>query len=383
MTSLYFIFAGETSGDLHGSRLMQAMKGAAFCGVGGPQMRKEGFDCLIEMESFQVMGFSDVIQSLPHLLKQFYRVRDHILESKPDCAILIDYPGFNLRLARSLRKKGFKGKIVQYICPTIWAHGKGRIKILADHYDLLLTIYPFEASYFSDTSLKVNYIGNPLAETIRAHSYQTDWKDQTEIPKDREIIALFPGSRKNEIEVHTLQQLQAAAKLKQKYPHFHFALSCAQECLNDRLLQIIQTGPLKLNEDLHMIPPHFHYELMKGCKAALAKSGTVTLELALHAVPTVVHYQLSTLNYLFAKFILRLKLSHYCIVNILGSRTIFPEFIGRKISPADLDDQVEQISTNQTRRTEMIEAGQMVKEQLGNQSSHELAAKAIKEMMAC
>lgn len=387
MTARYFIFAGEASGDLHGSRLMQALKSYDSCalisGVGGPQMRQEGLDCLIEMEKFQVMGFSDVFKSLPQLIKLFYQVRDYILKSKPDCVILIDYPGFNLRLARALRKKNFAGKIVQYICPTVWAHGRGRAQILADHYDLLLTIYPFEAALFSRTPLKVEYIGNPLVETIRTHPYQTDWADQTGLPKNQEIIALFPGSRRSEIELHAPQQLQAAAQLKQRHPHFHIALSCAQDSLKDRLLQLIQNSPLRLNEDVHLVPPRFHYEMMKSCSAALAKSGTVTLELALHSVPAVVHYQLSTLNYLFAKFILRLNLPRYCIVNILAGRTIYPEFIGRKISHTDLQENLEQLAVDQTDRQAIISACEEMKMQLGDHSSHQFAAQAIRELMKC
>ena len=173
----YYLFAGEISGDLHGSRLMQALQSqrdqVSFYGVGGPLMRLEGLDCFIQMEKFQVMGFSDVIKALPHLWKLFYQVRDHILNMQPDCLILIDYPGFNLRLARSLRRKGFKGKLVQFICPSVWAHGKKRIAFLAAYFDLLLSIFPFETAYFAKTSLRVEYIGNPLTETISQHNYQS------------------------------------------------------------------------------------------------------------------------------------------------------------------------------------------------------------------
>ena len=133
----YFIFAGEASGDLHGSALIRSLKqkdpSCQINGVGGVLMRSEEFHCLINTELFQVMGFTDVFLALPRLIPLFKKVRDDILKSNPDCVILIDYPGFNLRLARSLRKHGFKGKLVQYICPTVWAHGKGRIKTLAAH----------------------------------------------------------------------------------------------------------------------------------------------------------------------------------------------------------------------------------------------------------
>ncbi len=383
----YFLFAGEASGDLHGSRLMQALrtteKQVYLSGVGGPYMRQEGLNCFLQMENFQVMGFSDVIKSLPSLLKLFYATRDHILKVQPDCIILIDYPGFNLRLAHALRKQGFKGKIVQYICPTVWAHGKKRIEILASHFDLLLTIYPFEATYFSHTSLQVKYIGNPLAETIQSHHYQTDWMNQIELPAGREIIALFPGSRRGEILRHVPQQLQAALQLKQCNPSLLFAMSCAHDNLRNDLYHLIQQSPLRLNQDLYVVPPCYHYELMKECKTALAKSGTVTLELAFHCIPTVVHYELSTLNYLIAKYILRLRLPHYCIVNILGKQTIFPELINRNISSHNLQEQLNIVHFNSIKRQQIQEACQILKQQLGNQPSHQCAAKAILELIEC
>lgn len=383
----YFIFAGEASGDLHGGRLIQALQKenpfSSICGVGGPCMRQAGLECIIRMEEFQVMGFSDVLKSFPRLWKLFYQVRNFILKTQPECVILIDYPGFNLRLAQALRKQGFTGKLVQYICPTVWAHGKKRVQTLEAHYNLLLTIFPFEAAYFAHTQLKVQYIGNPLVETIHTHSYQADWQTQIGLPMNGELIALFPGSRLGEIQRHVPQQLQAAAQLKQEYPHLCFALSCAQESLHSPILDMVQRGPLSLNKDLFIVPPHYHYELMRSCKTALAKSGTVTLELALHKVPTVVHYELSFLNYLFAKHMLQLRLPHYCIVNILSNQTLFPELMGQGLVPFHLKEQLENIHFNSIQYEQIQRGCENLKQQLGSQPSHQCAAMAIRELIKC
>lgn len=387
MTTNYFLFAGEVSGDLHGSRLMRALRvqdpTACLSGVGGTYMRQEELECDLAMENFQVMGFSDVFKALPRLWKLFYQVRDLILKKKPDYVILIDYPGFNLRLARELRKQGFTGKIVQYICPSIWAHGKKRIHTLTTYYDLLLTIYPFEAAYFSQTALKVTYIGHPVAETIRTHAYQPEWMAQLGLLPTQDLIALFPGSRAGEIQRHVPQQLQVAAQLKESHPHLRFALSCAQPALHIQLMHFIQQGPLRLNEDLFIVPPLYHYELMKTCKTALAKSGTVTLELALHQVPTVVHYELSRLNYFIANYFLRLQLSHYCIVNLLRNQTVFPEFIGKKTPLIQLKNKVELLHFDENQRQHIQQACEIIQQQLGNQSSHACAAQAIQELRKC
>ena len=383
----YFMFAGEASGDLHGSRLLKALSKkdstGRFFGVGGPRMRQEPFECLLAMEKFQVMGLSDVLKSLPQLWKNFHRIKKLILDKKPDCAILIDYPGFNLRLAKALRQSGFSGKLVQYICPTVWAHGKKRIEALNTFYDLLLTIYPFEASYFDHSKLRVEYVGNPLAETISNYPYQTDWASQFGLPQKKELIALFPGSRLGEIQRHAPKQIQAAAALKKRCPKAFFAISCASKELESPLLAAIQKGPLKLNQDLILIPPQHHYDLMRASGSALAKSGTVTLELALHAVPTVVHYDLSLLNHLFAKYFLKLQLPNYCIVNILSNQRVFPEFMGRKIALQDLATALESVHMNLEHRQGIGQQCEQLKGQLGLKASHEMAAKAILETLKC
>lgn len=383
---LYFIFAGEASGDLHGSLLIQAMKAktgnsSPFCGVGGPCMRAEGIACLIPMECFQVMGFSDVVQSLPSLWKLFWQIRDLIIKEAPSCVILIDYPGFTLRLAKALRKSGYKGKIVQYICPTVWAHGKGRIDTLATNYDLLLSIYPFEQNFFAHTSLPVVYVGHPLKHSIQMQAPKLDWRKKAFVPPDRELIALFPGSRPGEIKRHLLGQLQAAALFKQEHPEYAFVIPCIEGIMPEFFLDQISRSSLQLNKDIFLISSAYRYDLMRECRTALAKSGTVTLELALYEVPTVVHYDLSLLNYLFAKYILRLALPHYCIVNILAGYSVFPELIGRNILPEDLTKELLSLSEDGAVREKAENGCREVKQLLGNMPSHELAAEAICELI--
>lgn len=382
-----FIFAGEASGDLHGGNLIRSIQKEEphihLYGVGGPRMRKETFTTFLPMEEFQVMGLSDVLFSLPRLWKLFHKIRSYILQQNPDGVLLIDYPGFNLRLAKSLRKSGYQGQLIQYICPTVWAHGKERVDLLSNHYDLLLTIYPFEANYFPLTRLKVEYIGNPLLETIATHTYQENWLSKINIPRNSEIVALFPGSRLGEIKRHTPQQLQIATELKKRHPSLHFALSCGHDSLKDSLLEMIDKFPLHLGKDISLIPADEHYDLMKNSRLALAKSGTVTLELALHKVPTVVHYELSTLNYLFAKYLLKLNLSHYCIVNILGRETIFPEFIGKNLSLNLIEGMLEKMLNTPGYCQEIKEKCSQIKESFGDRPSNQSAAKAILEQIEC
>ncbi|WP_042281240.1 lipid-A-disaccharide synthase [Candidatus Protochlamydia sp. R18] len=380
-----FIFAGEASGDLHGSRLMRTLKEqfifSSLNGVGGPLMRLEGLEVLYPMEEFQVMGFTDVLKAFPKLYKLFYAIRKHILKTNPSCVILIDYPGFNLRLTKSLRKGGYKGKIIQFICPTVWAHGKKRIDTMVKHLDLLLTIYPFEAAFFSHTPLKARYVGNPLVETVSNYPYKENWKSICGIPHSQKLLAIFPGSRIGEIQRHLPQQLEVAQLLIKNHPSIHFAISYS----DDRLLSFIKTHihntSLQMGLNIHLVPRSFSYELMKDCHCSLAKSGTVTLELALHQKPTVVLYTLTQLNYLLAKYWMHLNLPHYCIVNILLGRTVYPEFIEKKLDIYQIFKQIEKLFINQDHYDSVIGDCAILRQQLGDGIASSLASREIQELL--
>jgi len=363
---------------------MQALKGslnqkAHFEGVGGPRMRGCGLETLLPMEKFAVMGLSDVLKSLPSLIRNFYKVKKAILKNNPSHVILIDSPAFNLRLAKSLRKSGFKGKIVQYICPTVWAWGKGRIQELEKNYDLLLVIYPFESQFFEKTQLATEYIGHPLIETLQEYKYSDSWKTTLGIPEDAILGAIFPGSREGEVRRNLQLLLTTVGAIIKEKPDQVFALSCGHDktisWLEDWLRENEQS-PLKLNQNIFLVPRHYNYDLMKHAHFAVAKSGTVTLELALHKCPTVVLYELTALNRFYAKRILKLKLSYYCIVNILSKKEIFPEFIEKKPSVNALLSSISAINEAE-KRQQIISICETLKDQLYVKDSSTKAAEAI------
>ncbi len=301
-----FIFAGEPSGDLHGEKLLKALPGVNAVGVGGPKMRAAGLNCICPMENFQVMGFVDVILRLPQILFHFYKIRSFILKENPEVCVFIDYPGFNLRMERSLRKKGYKGKLVHYICPSVWAHGKGRIQVMEENLDLLLSILPFEKELFDPSKLKVEYVGHPLVQRIKEYPYKP-----FSLPKN--TVALFPGSRKKEIE----RNLPLYLKVLKQFPELPIAISVS----NPRYLPLMPKNAI-------LVPADYTYELMNEATFAIAKSGTVTLELGLHKTPTIVTYAISYIDTLAAKYIFRLNLKYYCLVNILLNKEVFPELMG-------------------------------------------------------
>jgi lipid-A-disaccharide synthase len=380
-----FLFAGEHSGDLHGSHLMKRLKERNLplhiSGVGGPLMRSQGMDCLYPMEEFAVMGFSDVLSSLPKLVQRFYSIRHAILTKPPAVLVLIDYPGFNLRLAHSLRKRGFQGRILHYISPSIWAHGKKRRDVMCQSLDLLLTIYPFEASYFEDTSLKVEYVGNPLWEYIQLHTYDELWKKTLGIPESAPLLALFPGSRAGEIKRNFLPMFQAALQLKQHHSEIILLISEAHPEARRLVQEAVVDSPLRLGRDLFLVPPSFTYEMMRASRCAIAKSGTVTLELALHACPSVVIYKLTLLNRWIAQYCLRLNLPYYCIVNILANSFVFPELIEREFSATDIFQELLPLFTEGEERRRCLMACQEITALLKTRPASERAAELVEELL--
>lgn len=317
-----FLFAGEASGDLIGAKLLHELfllrPNLSVTAVAGPAMRDYPIKTLVKMEEFQVMGFLDVLLALPKILKLFKFLKHHILNNPPDAVVLIDYPGFNLRMAKHLKTAGFNHPLIHYVCPSVWAWKKGRVHTMSQTLTLLLSIFPFERQCFSTTSLPVEFIGHPLAEAVMHHT-----PNPTFPPFPKPIFAIFPGSRKKEVQRNLPLQLQAAIDLG--YERYSIVISCAQ----DHLLPVIQRALSKYPaHTVHILPAECNYDLMHHTSIAFATSGTITLELALHKVPTLVTYALTSVDFFLATKVLRIHLPHYCIVNYTAGMRIFPEFYG-------------------------------------------------------
>ena len=371
-----FIFVGESSADLHGEALLKALflqnPHLQIWGVCGPKMRTQGLRCIMPMEKFQVMGFVDVFLALPRLIRQFYAVVDAILKANPKGVVFIDYPGFNLRLAKTLRKKGYTGKLCHYICPSVWAHGKKRISLMAKNLDLLLTILPFEKQYFAGTPLAVHFVGHPLVERLSSHHYQ-----EIALPQNKKIVGLFPGSRKKEIERNFQLQLKVAKRLLQDDPDLFFAVSLAHSRFQKLLEKIIAEAKLTLGAEIALISPDKNYDMMKHCYLALAKSGTVNLELALHNVPTVVHYAVSRLDLFIVKHLIKLNLPYYCLVNIIANQEIFPELYGPLFTEENLYSAALRFLKDPKARKACQDQCLQLKKSLGEKQASQEAAKLI------
>jgi lipid-A-disaccharide synthase len=334
MSADLFVFAGEKSADMHGSSVLAALKAERpelqIVGVGGPNMRAVGMECLLRMEQFQVMGFIDVFLSLPSLLRHFYAIVRIIIRLQPKVILTIDYPGFNLRLAKALRKKGYTGKIVHCICPSVWAWGHERIAMMAKTLDLLLCILPFEPPLFSHTALSAIYVGHPLVEKLRSYHYKS-----LSLRTDKPILALFPGSRKKEIERNLPLQLEACRGLQ---GDFHIALSISDPGYTSLITSIAEQKGIG---HMDFISSEYTYELMRSAHFSIAKSGTVTLELALHETPTIVTYAVTPIDAFIAHDLLRIRLPFYALPNIIAQKEVFPEYIGKHLNAQTLRSHID------------------------------------------
>jgi lipid-A-disaccharide synthase len=371
-----FIFAGEHSGDLHGENILQALKKKnphlRITGVGGPRMRRAGLDCFLEMEAFQVMGFIDVISSLPHLYQMFRKIEKEILLNKPKGVLFIDYPGFNLRLARRLKKKQTESKLFHFVCPSVWAWGKNRIALMENSLDKLITILPFEPQLFSKDRLDVSYVGNPLISRINTHKYNPDWRHHYDLFGKETLISLFPGSRQKEIERNFPLQLKVAQQFLKK----HKALTLAISCSDMKFLPLLKTFDLGGGK---IILPSHTYELMQASYLSLATSGTVTLELALHRVPTIVTYAITSFDTFLARKVFRINLPYYALPNLIANREIFPELFGPNLREERLYYELEQLLKDEVKREQTIEKCDSLRDILGEENAANNLADQILE----
>ncbi|MBQ8498693.1 lipid-A-disaccharide synthase [Chlamydia sp.] len=325
-----FISVGEHSGDTLGANLLKEIYAKypdIHCfGVGGPQMRAQRFHVLFAMEKFQISGFWEVLLALPKLWYRRHVLYKKIVKTNPRTVICIDFPDFHFSLIKKLRSHGYKGKIVHYVCPSIWAWRPARKTILEKYLDLLLLILPFEQALFKNSSLRTVYLGHPLSETIKLFCPNSLWKSQLHLLSEKPFIAAFPGSRRSDILRNLTVQVQAFQASDFASTH-QLLVSSANPEYDQLILEILQQ-----NRCLHsnIVPSQFRYELMRECDCALAKCGTIVLETALNLTPTIVTCQLRPFDTFLAKYIFNIILPAYSLPNIIMGKTIFPEFIGGK-----------------------------------------------------
>lgn len=374
MKKSILIVAGEVSGDLHAAKVVQAVKTrapeTAFWGLGGDDMRAEGVDLLQHTDQMSVMGIGEVLKHYRFLKGVFNQVLDEVDRRRPDAALLVDYPGFNLRLAAELKKRGVK--VYYYICPKVWAWNKKRIPRMAKIIDRLMVVFPFEVEVFKDTNLQVDFVGNPLVAQIdgflASAARPLPWGSESR-------IALLPGSRRQEILRILPTLLSAARTLEGRFPDLSFMIASPNERIEALVNEQIDRCADKPSR-LSVICGHAR-ELMRQADAAIVTSGTATLETALIGTPQIIVYKTSAATYWFARAVLTIR--HIGLVNIVAKRTVCPELIQQDASPRAMADALAKLLTETPERSTMLSGYDEVRQLLGSRNAAENTAEILLE----
>jgi lipid-A-disaccharide synthase len=325
----YYVIAGEASGDLHGSNLLielYALDAAANIRCwGGDRMQATGATLVKHYRELAFMGFAEVVRNLPAILKNIAFCKKDIEAFKPDVLILVDYPGFNLRIAEWAKKKGYK--VVFFISPQVWAWKANRVKKMKQYIDLMMVILPFEKDYYANTwNWNVQYVGHPLVKVVDEYKpVPLHFND------DKPLIAVLPGSRKQEINIKLPEMLKVAAA----FPNYRFVVAKApsiEDSFYDALLSPYNNVDAVKNRT---------YDLLSAAKAAMVTSGTATLETALFGVPEVVCYKGSNISYQIAKLLIKIK--YISLVNLIMDKPVVKELIQHDMNSKMIGEELDRL----------------------------------------
>lgn len=365
----YYIIAGEASGDLHGGNLITAIKkldsNAEIRGWGGDKMQAAGMELIKHYRDLAFMGFIEVVKNLSTILKNLKYCKKDILAFKPDVLVLIDYPGFNLRIAKWAKQQNIK--VVYYISPQVWAWKENRVKMMKQCIDEMLVILPFEKDYFRNKwNWEVTYVGHPLIEEIaKKQNTSSDLiiKDNKGAPNKKPVVALLPGSRKQEIE----KKLPVMLEVSKAFPAYQFVVAQAPS-LETSFYETFTSQYPNVS-----IVNNRTYDLLMQSTAALVTSGTATLETALFGVPEVVCYKGSEISYQIAKRVISIK--YISLVNLIMDKKVVKELIQGDMNVGQLTKELDELLNNPGKQAQIQQDYKALKEILssGGNASEEAA----------
>lgn len=363
---LYFV-AGEASGDARGSELMRALcervPGIEFHGRGGPQMAalaQPGFHSWSDRAG--VIGFIDVLKSYPYFKSQFELSVAEVEKLQPDAVVLVDYPGFNLRLAAALKKRGFKTRIIYYISPQVWAWHRSRIRQMAKTIDLMLCIFPFEKPLYEESGLKTEFVGHPMLDSLRCKI--------TGAARQPDLVGLFPGSRRREVRKIFPVMLEAAEELRQRNPKLRFEAAAASETMRSLMESYLGTHP-GLACQVGLKNAH---ELMQCAAVGMVASGTATMEAAFFRLPFALVYRVAWATYAIGKRLI--KVPWLGMPNLLAGREVVREFVQDGARPALLATEMLRLLDTKERNVFLADMERVIAS-LGNPGAAGAAAAAI------
>ena len=358
----YYIIAGEASGDLHGSNLVKAIhRQDVHADVrcwGGDKMEAAGATLVKHYRDLAFMGFVEVLAHLRTIMGNISFCKKDIVAFRPDVLVLIDYPGFNLRIAQWAKQQGIK--VVYYISPQVWAWKEGRVKQIKRDVDRMLVILPFEQDFYMKWNFPVTYVGHPLIEVVELEKAIAP----APLPQDKPIIALLPGSREQEIKV----KLPIMLEVTERFPQYRFAVAQAPSQPNELYREIIG------NKDVLLVKGKT-YDLLKQAKAGLITSGTATLETALFGVPQVVCYKGNAISFWLATKLVSVK--YISLVNLIMDKPVVTELIQNDLTPDNLEREMKKLLTDGPERDAVLADYRELWNKLGSRPASENAAAEI------
>ena len=355
----FFVIAGEASGDMHGANLVKAISAqnpaAKFEGFGGEHLKDAGVKILRSLDKLNFMGFVEVVKNYPTIRENFKICKQAIEANKPDAIILIDYPGFNLRMAKWCKQRGIR--VFFYISPQVWAWKESRVKQMKKNIDRLMVILPFEKEFFAKHGMDVDFVGHPLIDEIEKRRQLSNIKKEN-------VITLLPGSREQEIK-HILPEM---LKIQNQFPDYHFIIGKAP----GRTKAFYQT---RFNLGNAIVSEEGTYKLLSRSKAALVGSGTATLETALLKVPQVVCYKANGISVRIARTLI--KVPYISLVNLILDKPALTELIQAELNSNSIVSELKALLENSDAKEQMQKDYTELWDKLGNGGASERAAKLI------
>lgn len=341
------IVAGEVSGDQHAARLVRDLRAARgdveITGIGGEALRREGVRTFYDVRDMAVVGFLEVVSRLAFFRRVFRQMTERLESDRPDALLLVDYPGFNLRLAAKARALGIP--VLYYVSPQVWAWHKSRIPKMARILDLLMVIFPFEVEVFKGTGLKTVFVGHPLVESVK----RTLARPSPELPwpAGERRIGLLPGSRRQEIQRVLPAMLAAARELRRRDPATAFLIPAASAEIREQIARQLDALPPEDRAAVAVVDGQMR-EILRQARAAMVCSGTATVETALLQCPLIVVYRTAALTYWFGRRIIRVP--WLGMVNLIAGRELCPEFIQGAARPGAMADAIEALAADTPER---------------------------------
>jgi lipid-A-disaccharide synthase len=368
------ISAGEASGDMYAARLAAALQkrmDVALFGMGGPQMRAAGVEVITDYSEVSVVGITEILSHLPSLIRAMRRLVSEAGQRKPPFAILTDFPGFHLRLARKLRPLGVHN--IYYICPQFWAWRPWRVRVVRRRFAQALCIFPFEEAFFGGAGIPTKFIGHPLVGAVQATQSREDFCRQHNLDPGQPIVAILPGSRHAELAQHMPVIREACQRIQEQRPVQFVLAAAAHSNISD-----LQTG---WNAALNVrVVESQTYNALAAADAAIVSSGTATVEAALLNTPMVVVYRVTPLTALLAKPLVRT--SYFSMVNLIAGRRVVPELIQKDFTPPKVAGEVLRLLNDPRAREELRAGLAEVRLRLGPPGAVDRAADAIAALIA-